>query len=72
MPLGTILFTVPESGADAALGCAGMRTRGIELADDGRLGSLGCIQAGHETRAACADNHYFEFMSIHYRRPISM
>ena len=57
VPFRVVLLDVAEGGADAALGGAGMRTRGIELRDDGRLHAAGGFDRGAEPGSAGADDH---------------
>ena len=64
VPFGFVFFVVAQRGADAALRRARVRTRGIQFADDSSLCRPGCVQPGHESRAARADNDHIKLMNI--------
>ena len=61
VPLPVVLLEVAESGADTALGGAGVGAGGIELGQDGGVDALaGQLQSGPQTGAAGADDDRIE------------
>ena len=65
VPFPVVFFGVAEGGADAALRCAGMRSRGIELADDRNVGFAGHLDRRHQAGAAGADDDRVEAVICH-------
>ncbi len=65
VPLPGVLLQVAECRRDSALRRAGVRARWVELADDGDAGVVGELHGGHESGAACADDHHIEFVVVH-------
>ena len=70
VPFGVVFFLAAERRADAALGGAGVRAGGVELADDGGLGRLGGIQPCHQTCAAGTHHDDFKLMCFHWAAPM--
>jgi hypothetical protein len=61
VPLPVVLLEVPESGADTALGGAGVGAGGIELRQDGGVDAFtGQFERGPEAGAAGADDDRVE------------
>ena len=67
VPLPVVFFLVAQRRGDAALRRAGMRARGVELADDGDAGVVGQLHGRHQARAARADDHHIKLMVVHRR-----
>jgi hypothetical protein len=65
VPLPVVFLQIAQRRADAALGRAGMRAGGIELADDSHVGILGGVQRGHQASAAGADDDCVELVVVH-------
>jgi hypothetical protein len=64
-----VFFGIPQSSANAALGCAGMGTGGVKLAQDRRFRGARGIQSSHQASSASANNDYIELMFIHAASP---
>ncbi len=69
VPLPVVFFLVAQRRRDAALRRAGMRARGIELADDGDAGVVRELHRGHQSRAARADDHHVKLVIVHAAIP---
>ncbi len=69
MPLPVVFFLVAQRRRHAALRRAGVRARGIELADDGDAGVVRELHRGHQARAARADDHDIKLVVIHGKTP---
>ncbi len=64
VPFRFVFFVIAQRGRDTALRRTRVRACGIHLADHCGICRFGCVQTGHESRAAAADNHHIKLMNF--------
>ena len=65
VPLPVVLLDVGEGRAHAALGRAGVGTRGVDLGEDGGVRALTGLDGRAHARAAGADDHHVVLVHLH-------
>ena len=67
MPFPAIFLDIAERCADAALRCASMGARRIELANDGGFNRFAGVEGRHQARTARAHDERIELVILCHR-----